>query len=487
MDYTPIALGTGSNSGRDPQAGAARFINCYVEDAGQEGKTRWPVYACSGFSAFATLASAGVGAIRAMLPLSASALYVVSGTRLVKVDAAGTETAISGALPSTGLVTMARNRREPNAQIGISVGGQFWVCEADALVQVDLSALVPAGVGLVAVESLDGYFLLLFDNGEFFASDIDASSIDDLNFARAESSPDGGVIIKARGREAVIFGEDSTEWWSNTGAADFPFERASSTDFGCYAAGSAVNVLHVGSESVVDTIAFAAADTNGAYAGVCLLDGYSARKISTAQVDRAIASETDRSTIRACTWSLNGHTFYAISTSTQTHVYDLATGAWHERTSAVLGFWRVRTAAAFGTKVLVGDYALGKLYWMREGLFDAANASQLTLRHSNNSAFTWNATRTAAIGSNAAAGTAVKINRLGQSREDGKLFQISVSNAVMEDGVGNAMTVQPPTVHAYPRRVRFYGARIDVVSGGSQTATPKALLSFALRQAVLNG
>jgi hypothetical protein len=342
-------------------------------------------------------------------------------------------------------------------------------------------------VSLVSVESLDGYFLLLFDNGEFFASDIDSSTIDSLNFARAESSPDGGVINKVRGREMVLFGEDSTEWWTNTGAADFPFERASSADFGCYAAGSAVNVLHVGAESVIDTIAFAATDSSGAYAGVCLMDGYGARKISTSLVDRAITAETDKTAIRAFSWSLNGHTFYAISTSTETHVYDLATGAWHERTSSGLGFWRIRNAAAFGTKLIVGDYTSPKLYWMKEGLYDASNASTLTLKHSNNAGSTWNATRTAAIGTSASAGTAVKINRLGQSKEDGKLFQIAISNAVMEDGAGNTMTVQPPTVHAYPRRVRFFGARIDIVSGSSTTATPKGLLGFSLSQRVLNG
>ena len=31
MDFTAIALGTGSNPGRDKQAGDARLINCYVE------------------------------------------------------------------------------------------------------------------------------------------------------------------------------------------------------------------------------------------------------------------------------------------------------------------------------------------------------------------------------------------------------------------------------------------------------------------------
>lgn len=487
LDWTPIALATGSNPGRDKQAGDARLINCYVENAGEDGVARLPVYACEGFDLFKTLATSGTGAPRAALALSDNALYVVSGTRLVKIAADGTETAISGTLQSTGNVTMVRNRKEPNAQIAIAISGtpgQLWFCESDTLTQFNLSTLATGN--LVSVASLDGYVIPLFDNGEFFTSGIDASTIDSLDFAKAESSPDSGVASKVKGREYVAFGTQSTEFWQNTGASDFPLERSSSSGFGCYATGSAVNVLHVGDGSVVDTIAFCATNDQGAYAGVCLIEGYSARKISTTEVDRMIEAETDKTAIKAFSYAINGHTFYVLSTSTATKSYDIATGAWHDRKSSGLEFWRVASAVSFGTKVIVGDYTLGKLYRLSGSVY-SSTASTLTLKHSNTNGDAWNATRTASIGGSSARMTAVKFNRLGQSKEDGKLFQLTLSNAISEDGTGVDMVIQPPTVTAWPKRVRFYGARINLISGASQNATPKGILGFAVRQQVLNG
>lgn len=488
MQYTPIALGNQANPGRDPQAGDARLINCYVESAGAEGKAQLPIYACDGFASFATASASGAAGVRCLLPLSDSALIVVSGTRVMRFNSAGAEASdAAGAIASEGLVTMARNRKPSTPQIGIAVAsgaGQLWFLESDTLTQFNLASL--ESTNLVSVSVLDGYFILFFDNGEFFVSDIDSKTIDSLNFAAAESSPDDGVISKIRGRDLVLFGTQSTEWWANTGAADFPFERTNSSDFGCYAAGSATNVISVG-DNLLDTIAFAATDSQGSYLGVCYLDGYSARKISTSEVDRVISAETNKSEITSLSWSANGHTFYTISTSTQTWTYDFATGRWHQRKSHGLGYWRIGKAASFGTKVIVGDKTLARLYWMHSGLYDASNASTLTLKHSNNSGATWNATRTASIGESATVPVAVKINRLGQSKEDGKLFNLTISNAVIEADLGNCdMVVQPPTVHAYPSPVRFYGARVAVISGASRSSKPKALLSFALAQKVLS-
>ena len=65
-----------------------------MEQAGEDGVVQLPIYACDGFEAFATLATSGTSAPRAMLALSDSALYVVSGTKLVKLNAGATEAAI---------------------------------------------------------------------------------------------------------------------------------------------------------------------------------------------------------------------------------------------------------------------------------------------------------------------------------------------------------------------------------------------------------
>jgi hypothetical protein len=110
----------------------------------------------------------------------------------------------------------------------------------------------------------------------------------------------------------------------------------------------------------------------------------------------------------------------------------------------------------------------------------------LTLRHSNNNANSWLVTRTAkTISGSGNLTQRIKFNRLGQSKEDGKVFNIVITRAVMEDTVANSMTIQPPAAHAWPRRMRFFKLHIDVVPGSSQTSTTKAVTGLAVDAATL--
>ena len=488
MALTPISLGVRSNPGRTGAISAARVINCYAEDAGEEGKIRFPIVACDGFEAWSTTfgAIAGSGTIRGGFVLSDSAMYVASGTKIVKLNTSGAPTDITGSITASGLITMARNRKEPNAQIGVasSAGNAFYTLENDVL--TDRTATI-TGLGsdgtLTSITALDGYLVLYFTNGEFFITSIDeGATIDSLEFAKSESNPDGGVKCLTRGRDLVLCGSASTEFWQNTGAADFPFQRVTSADYGCYAAGSMVNVtLAKPGGEVADTICMAATDSKGAYIGVVMLNGYSAVKISDAAVDRSIRDETDKTTIRGFARTEGGRTFYTIRGSTFTWSFDFSTGFWHERTSDGLAFWRVWDAFTFNGMSIVADYTLAKLYKSLPTLYNAATASTVTLKHSNNNGNSWLVTRTAKTLSGSSNLTQrVKFNRLGQSKEDGKVFNIAISNAVMEDGTGNAMTVQPPSVHAWPNRMRFFRIHIDTIPGGSQTSTPKGITGLAV-------
>ena len=51
MALTPISLGLRSNPGRHEAISAARLINCYAEDVGDEGKIRFPVVAATASTA----------------------------------------------------------------------------------------------------------------------------------------------------------------------------------------------------------------------------------------------------------------------------------------------------------------------------------------------------------------------------------------------------------------------------------------------------
>jgi hypothetical protein len=79
----------------------------------------------------------------------------------------------------------------------------------------------------------------------------------------------------------------------------------------------------------------------------------------------------------------------------------------------------------------------------------------------------------------------VKFNRLGQSKEDGKVFEIAISNAVIENSVGNPMTIIPPQVHAWPREMRFHTLHVDTIPGVSLTSSSKGVTGLAVDVEVL--
>jgi hypothetical protein len=89
--------------------------------------------------------------------------------------------------------------------------------------------------------------------------------------------------------------------------------------------------------------------------------------VSTHAIEYAIQGYTDISDAVAYTYQQEGHAFYVISfpTGNATWVYDVATGAWHERAYLTNGnFTRHRSNCQcnFQSTTIVGDYANGNIY-----------------------------------------------------------------------------------------------------------------------------
>lgn len=473
MPISPISLGVRSNPARHGADGAARMINCYAEDAGEEGKIRYPIYACDGLSVFSSMSGGG---IRAMLALDEDTCYVVAGRIVYKVTSADpmNPTPI-GAMDADGIVFMSRNRAS-TPQISIVSGGRWFVIENDVMTEPN-DADLPAPN---CVTNIDGYFVFSIPDGRFFITDIDDIGVSNIDFAAAESNPDGLLACATRGRELVLFGPKSIEFHTNTGG-DFPFTRASAVNIGLYAVGSVCEMTLVQGRETVDTVAFAATDGQGAYAGVMVLNGYSGAKISTHAVDRTIRDEPDKDSIRSFTWSAGGHTYYCITGSSFTWVYDTATDAWHERASYGLDRWRAVCGTTFGTTNIVGDYNAGIVYRIDHQANDEAgeplvmtiqppavhawpnpirfyglhidvipgvglNTSntanshpKIMVAHSDDGGKTFSAERQASIGEIGRFKTRVKLFRFGQSKEDGKVFKISCSAAVVRGITGMAV------------------------------------------------
>lgn len=345
----PLTLGTGSNPGRYGYDGDARLINAYVEQRGAEGRAVMPIYCIDGLSSFSALS--GAGGVRAMLAVD-NLLYVVAGRLVYAVDSSGTATVLGG-MPSDGPAYMAVNRRNPNPQIAIVCDGIAKIASGGVLADLSDSDLPPP----LSVAHIDGYMVFIDAIGRLTSTAIDdASTIEALDFSNAESNRDGGVMVTTRGRELVAFGSRSVEFWSNTGADNFPFTRANTVEIGTLSGKSVA--------SISQTLAFVSHEGT-----VCVLNGYTPQRVSNHAVERFIADTTDKATLVATSWSDRGHSFYALSSPDNTWVFDASTGFWHERKSHNLDRWRVSGVERFGNALIAGHYDSSTLYTMSPSVY----------------------------------------------------------------------------------------------------------------------
>lgn len=345
-----LPLPTGSDPAEDLYAGGGRLINCFWEPL-TDGKSGGQWQAVDGLVAFAEVED--VGGCRAMLELSDSDAYAVLGRVLVRLDGAGSAT-ILGGIASDGMVTMARNRADPPV-ICIVCDGLVYYCQAGVLTQNTDPDLPPP----ISVTALDGIFSFLCQDGRHFASDVDAIDVNALSFATAEALPDPGVRNWTRGRDLVIGGTKSLEFWSNVGDDPYPFARVTSKDVG---------VLAPDSMAMIDeTSAFVAHDGT-----VRILEGYTAKVISTREVERLIATDPNPSAITATSHFGRGKMFYTLSGTNWTREFNLATGKWHDRASYGMDRWQVAKVMQWGQRRLAGHYAEGLLYTLEHDAHDEA-------------------------------------------------------------------------------------------------------------------
>jgi hypothetical protein len=181
--------------------------------------------------------------------------------------------------------------------------------------------------GSHTVTFIDNYFLFVRpDTGQFYLSAInDATTFDSLDFATAEAQPDNLIAIASCQRRGLLMGSKTTEIWSNSGGADFPFEREGTTiEVGCMAPHSV--------QSLDNTAFWVGADENGGGI-VYRLNGYQAQRVSDDDVDESLQTSTDLTRAVAYSYQENGLTFYALNAPglTSTWVYEVSSGEWHKR------------------------------------------------------------------------------------------------------------------------------------------------------------
>ena len=339
---------------RSINAADARMVNLFPEVIPEGGKEPAFLQRCPGL---ALLSTVGTGPVRGLWAFSSddSFAFVVSGTQLFKINTSYAPTLI-GTVAGTGPVSMADN----GTQLFIAANGPSYIYNTTTNAFGQITD--PDFPGAVTVCYLDGYFVFNEPNSQkmWVTTLLDGTSIDPLEFASTEGSPDGLLAVVSNFREVWAFGTNSIEVWYDSGATDFPLQRIQGAfnELGCAAPYSIAKM---------DNGLFWLGRDRRGQGIVYRANGYQGQRISTHAVEWQIQQYSDMSDAIAYTYQQDGHSFYVLifPTANTTWVYDAATQAWHERAGFVDGaFTRHRSNCqmAFNNKIVVGDYENGNIY-----------------------------------------------------------------------------------------------------------------------------
>jgi hypothetical protein len=340
---------------RSINAADNRMVNLFPEVIPEGGKEAGFLNRAPGLN---FLQSVGTGPIRALWAhqTNGSDFYVVSGQEVYKLTGLTATPTLLGTVSGTGPVSIADN----GTQI-------FFACNPNGYIYNETTGvfaqiLDPDFAGAVTVAYLDGYFVFNQPDSQIIwvSQLLDGTSVDPLDFASAEGSPDGVVGIIADHRELWVFGTDSVEVWYDSGAADFPLTRIQGAfnEIGCVSAYTIAKMdnglFWLGTDARGQGIVYRA-------------NGYTGVRISTHAIEYAIAQYGNISDAIAYTYQQEGHAFYVLTfpSGNATWVYDVSTQAWHERAGFDNGeFMRHRSNCQcnFGGNIIVGDFENGNIY-----------------------------------------------------------------------------------------------------------------------------
>jgi len=339
---------------RSVNAADNRMINLYPEVIPNEGQTAGWLQRAPGLRLLATIGNGPIRGLWDFQPDSTTA-FVVSGNQLYKIDANYNATFL-GNVAGTGPVSIADN----GTQVFIAANPQGYIYNNTTNVFAQITDVDFPGA--VTVAYLDGYFVFNEPNSQkiWVTSLLDGLSVDPLDFASAEGSPDLLTSLVVSNREVWLLGTNSIEVWYDAGTPDFPLARiqGASNEIGCAAPYSVAKADN--------SVFWLGSDTRGR--GVIYRsNGYTGIRASNHSIEWQIQSYGNISDAVAYTYQQDGHTFYVINfpSAGKTWVYDITTQSWHERAGWSNGdFVRHRSNCqmSFNNEIIVGDYENGNIY-----------------------------------------------------------------------------------------------------------------------------
>ena len=375
MPITPL-FGFGQQ-GKSATVTAQRHLNLYAEIQRDQDKAAFSMYGTPGTTLRKSL---GDTPIRGWIAIG-DLYYVVHRGTLYDIDNAGIATSRGTLNTTTGRVDM-----EYNGTLILIVdgtNGYTFTISGATFAQI-ADADFPNGANTCAW--LDGQFIVdAGDNSDQFFISSTGTSWDALDFASAESQPDGIVRVFEDSGELLLFGETTTEPWGNVGGSDFPFQaiKGAIVGFGLAARWS-LTKFNSGVAALMKS-------TDG-QVQVMFITGYNPAPISTQEMDSIINGYATVSDATAFAYLLGGHPMLQINfpTAGKSWLFDASTSLWSPLEYGLSGErHRGEMALDYLNKVIISDYENGNVYNLDPNVYTdngTAIAREIVGRHlfSNN-------------------------------------------------------------------------------------------------------
>jgi hypothetical protein len=366
----PIPLFGLGNVGKSVNVDAQQRLNLYAEIQTDQQKNNLVLYPTPGLVSFVNF---GASPSRGMHRKD-NFVYIVNRNTLWRLANDGSMTSLGTLATSTGRVDMADN----GTQIIIVDGPSGYIYNTNTSTFATITS--PGFPGASSVTFLNGYFVVTKPNsGQFFCSALyDGLTWNALDFATAESNPDNLIRVMADNGQLVLLGPETTEFWSDSGALDFPFARvgAAAIEWGLAAQWSLCKFM--------DSIIFLRKNRLGAVQ-VCVLSGYNAQPVSNPEMDYIFSQYPAVSDATGFAYMVSGHPFYQINfpSANQSWIYDGLSKNWNQVGDEFTRH-RAEMQVNFLDRSLVSDFENGKLYQFDQDAYTDDGAPivrQLKTRH----------------------------------------------------------------------------------------------------------
>lgn len=357
--------------GKSRTVTAQRHLNLYAERTEDPDKGPIAFYGTPGTT---LRVSFGDTPIRGWIAVG-DYYYAVHRGTFYQVDNAGTKTSRGTLDTTTGAVNMAYDGAVILVTTGTS-GYTYTIASTTFAIVSD--ADYPDAAKTCAW--LAGQFIVDQGTGDSFQTSANGTSWDALDFATAESNPDGIVRVFVDNGELILAGENTIEFWGVSGGQDFNFASIAG-------ATAEIGLAARWSMCKFNSGVAMLAKPKGGQVQVFMIKGYQFVPISTLELDAIINGYSTVSDATAYHYMLGGHPMYQINfpTAEASWLYDAQSGMWSPLEFGLEGErHRGELQLDYLNKTIISDYENGNVYDLTEDAYTdngTAIASEIISRH----------------------------------------------------------------------------------------------------------